>query len=74
MTLQQNPANDARAGQATTILKSVCRSCHGGCGTLLHVRDGVLVKVEGDPQSLLADWQKKLALTIDENGEIVPAN
>ena len=37
----------------TTVLKSVCRSCHGGCGVLLHVRDGVLVKVEGDRESPL---------------------
>ncbi|EME70965.1 molybdopterin oxidoreductase [Paramagnetospirillum caucaseum] len=37
----------------TTILKSVCRSCHGGCGTLLHVRGGELIKVEGDPDSPL---------------------
>jgi anaerobic selenocysteine-containing dehydrogenase len=53
MTLQQNHAKDAGTSQPTVILKSVCRSCHGGCGTLLHVRDGVLVKVEGDPQSPL---------------------
>jgi anaerobic selenocysteine-containing dehydrogenase len=37
----------------TTVLKSVCRSCHGGCGVLLHVRDGLLVKVEGDRESPL---------------------
>src|SRR3974390_2261074 len=37
----------------TTVLKSVCRSCHGGCGVLLHVKDGVLVKVEGDRESPL---------------------
>jgi anaerobic selenocysteine-containing dehydrogenase len=37
----------------TRVLKSVCRSCHGGCGALLHVRDGKLVKVEGDPASPL---------------------
>src|SRR5674536_11993 len=36
-----------------TVLKSVCRSCHGGCGVLLHVRDGVLLKVEGDRESPL---------------------
>ena len=48
MTLQQNPAKNAGTGQPTVVLKSVCRSCHGGCGALLHVRDGVLVKVEGD--------------------------
>ena len=35
------------------ILKSVCRSCHGGCGVLLHVSDGRLVKVEGDRESPL---------------------
>jgi len=36
-----------------TVLKSVCRSCHGGCGVLLHVKDGVLLKVEGDRDSPL---------------------
>ena len=53
MTLEQNLAKSAGTGQHTVIFKSVCRSCHGGCGTLLHVRDGVLIKVEGDPQSPL---------------------
>jgi thiosulfate reductase/polysulfide reductase chain A len=38
---------------ATTVLKSVCRSCHGGCGVLLHVKDGTLLKVEGDRESPL---------------------
>jgi anaerobic selenocysteine-containing dehydrogenase len=37
----------------TTVLKSVCRSCHGGCGVLMHVQDGRLVKVEGDRDSPL---------------------
>jgi anaerobic selenocysteine-containing dehydrogenase len=37
----------------TTVLKSVCRACHGGCGTLMHVQDGRLVKVRGDPESPL---------------------
>ena len=31
------------------IIKSVCRACHGGCSALLHVKDGKLVKVVGDP-------------------------
>ncbi len=35
------------------VLKSVCRSCHGGCGALMHVQDGELIKVEGDPDSPL---------------------
>ena len=37
----------------TRVYKSVCRSCHGGCGALLHVRDGRLVKIQGDPASPL---------------------
>ena len=47
-------AGDApAAAPSTTILKSVCRSCHGGCGVNLHVEDGRLVKVEGDRTSPL---------------------
>jgi anaerobic selenocysteine-containing dehydrogenase len=38
---------------ATRVFKSVCRSCHGGCGALLHVRAGRLVKIEGDRASPL---------------------
>lgn len=45
-------AGTTRAGE-TRILKSVCRSCHGGCGVLLHVAGDRLVKVEGDRDSPL---------------------
>ena len=38
----------------TTVLKSVCRMCHGGCGVLVHVRDGEVVKLQGDPDSPLS--------------------
>ena len=41
------------ADEGVQILKSVCRSCHGGCGTLMHVKDGELIKVQGDPDSPL---------------------
>jgi anaerobic selenocysteine-containing dehydrogenase len=41
------------AEPSTRILKSVCRSCHGGCGTLLHVTDGRLTRVDGDRDSPL---------------------
>ncbi len=34
-----------------SIIKSVCRVCHGGCGVLVHVKDGKVVKVKGDPDS-----------------------
>lgn len=29
------------------IVKSQCRMCHGTCGTLVHVRNGRVIKVEG---------------------------
>jgi anaerobic selenocysteine-containing dehydrogenase len=32
-------------------VKTVCRSCHRGCGVIAHVKDGKVVKVEGDPDS-----------------------
>ena len=51
MTIQQRQIEGTNP--PTIVLKSVCRSCHGGCGVLMHVRDGVLVKVEGDPDSPL---------------------
>jgi hypothetical protein len=37
-----HPGLHERAGEVS-ILKSVCRSCHGGCGVLLHVRVGRLI-------------------------------
>ena len=40
-------------GETATILKSTCRSCHGGCGVLLHVQGDRLVKIEGDRESPL---------------------
>ena len=52
MTQRQSPTGEAVA-EPVTIVKSVCRSCHGGCGVLLHVRDGKLIKVQGDPESPL---------------------
>ncbi|MEW6066934.1 MAG: molybdopterin-dependent oxidoreductase [Nitrospirota bacterium] len=36
------------------IFKSICRICHGGCGAILYVKDGRLVKVKGDPESPLS--------------------
>ena len=31
------------------VIKSNCRSCHGGCGVLVHVKNGHVTKIEGDP-------------------------
>jgi anaerobic selenocysteine-containing dehydrogenase len=39
--------------ETTAVLKSTCRSCHGGCGVLLHVQGDRLIKVEGDRESPL---------------------
>ncbi|MGA2317217.1 MAG: molybdopterin-dependent oxidoreductase [Thermodesulfobacteriota bacterium] len=32
-------------------IRTACRSCHGGCGVITHVKDGKVIKVEGDPNS-----------------------
>ena len=32
------------------IFKSTCRMDHGGCGVLVHVKDGRVAKVEGNPE------------------------
>jgi anaerobic selenocysteine-containing dehydrogenase len=34
------------------IVKTTCKSCHGGCGVNAHVEEGVIVKLEGNPDSL----------------------
>jgi anaerobic selenocysteine-containing dehydrogenase len=34
------------------VFRSVCRMCHGTCGTLVHVRNGRVVKVEGNPEAI----------------------
>jgi anaerobic selenocysteine-containing dehydrogenase len=38
-----------RPAPSETVVKAVCRMCHGGCGTLVTVRDGDVVSVKGDP-------------------------
>ena len=47
-------------------IRTVCRSCHGGCGVRAHVQDGRVVKVEGDPDSPISHGtlcSKGLAIT-----------
>ena len=31
------------------VVKSHCRMCHGGCGVFVYVKDGKVVKIQGDP-------------------------
>ncbi len=47
-------------------IRTACRNCHGGCGVIAHVRDGKVVKVEGDPESPISNGtlcSKGLAVT-----------
>ncbi len=47
-------------------LRTACRSCHGGCGVMAHVKDGKVIKVEGDPNSPISHGtlcSKGLAIT-----------
>jgi len=31
------------------VIASNCRGCHGGCGVLVHVKDGRVTRIEGNP-------------------------
>ena len=42
-------SRETAADASVRIVKSACRMCHGGCGALLHVANGVISHVEGDP-------------------------
>lgn len=53
MNAPQPSFTHQQASPRAKVLKSVCRSCHGGCGVLLHVENDRLVRVEGDPESPL---------------------
>ncbi len=35
------------------VVKSTCRLCSAGCGVLVHIDNGQVVRVEGDPDSPL---------------------
>jgi anaerobic selenocysteine-containing dehydrogenase len=32
------------------VVKSNCRMCHGGCGVLVYLKDGLITKINGDPE------------------------
>ena len=47
-------------------IKTVCRSCHGGCGVIVQVKEGKVIKVDGDPDSPISHGAmcgKGLAIT-----------
>ncbi len=39
----------AALGDAVREYKAVCRNCHGGCGTIVRMENGVVTEVVGDP-------------------------
>ena len=47
--MQVEPAAAATTGQEQKI-RTICRACLNNCGVVAHVRDGKVVKLEGDPQ------------------------
>jgi anaerobic selenocysteine-containing dehydrogenase len=43
----------AKTDTEDQVIKTACHLCHGGCILLAHVRNGKLVKIEGDPDGPL---------------------
>jgi anaerobic selenocysteine-containing dehydrogenase len=35
----------------TKVIKTTCKSCHGGCGVLVTVQDGTIIHIEGNPDT-----------------------
>jgi len=44
------PPRDLPCDHTATIVKTACRACIANCGVLAHVRDGQVVKLEGNPE------------------------
>jgi anaerobic selenocysteine-containing dehydrogenase len=47
-------------------VRTVCRSCHGGCGVIAQVNNGKVIKIAGDPESPISHGSmcaKGLAIT-----------
>jgi formate dehydrogenase major subunit len=49
----RSPVTRARRArvEGATVTRSVCPYCAVGCGQLVHVREGKVVQIEGDPDS-----------------------
>lgn len=39
------------SGVSSGVHKAICRNCHGGCGTLVRVENGLVTSVVGDPSN-----------------------
>jgi formate dehydrogenase major subunit len=47
----RSEALEPRTASSDRVVRSVCPYCAVGCGQLVHVRDGEVTQVEGDPDS-----------------------
>lgn len=45
--MKESSSANSFSGERTA--KSICQGCHQSCGVIAHVRDGKILKVEGDP-------------------------
>ena len=34
------------------VIRSTCKSCHGGCGVLVTVQDGAIINITGDEETV----------------------
>jgi anaerobic selenocysteine-containing dehydrogenase len=50
--LEEANGGRAAAQGEEQVFRSVCRMCHGTCATLVHVRNGRVVKIEGNPEGV----------------------
>ncbi len=41
---------NSAAGSQEQVIRTNCRACHGGCGVLVTLKDGVITTIEGDPE------------------------
>ena len=56
------------------LVKTTCWTCHGGCGIVTHVKDGRLVKVEGNPDDPYDEGQRLRAFACRNAGRLQPVS
>ena len=44
----RSPGVSAELGHTVESFKAICRNCHGGCGTIVKMLNGVVTEVIGD--------------------------
>jgi anaerobic selenocysteine-containing dehydrogenase len=49
LTTGQNAPDVAEVDAGVQVIMSVCQNCHSRCGIMARVKDGVLLKIDGNP-------------------------